>query len=145
VMPTLAHISGAALPNVTLDGRSFWPQCQGQAGNPRQWIFQYYYPKFTKAAEKHGQGIKGNEIVWAQNQHYKLYRDGSLYATSDRHETHAIPSGTGLDKAEETRRILQAAIDAMPTKAAKLTVTNKGSGQAKAPQKDKTVKGAPAR
>jgi arylsulfatase A len=140
VMPTLAHISGAALPNVTLDGRSFWPQCQGQQGNPRQWIFQYYYPKFTKAAEKHGQGIKGNEIVWAQNQHYKLYRDGSLYATSDRHETNVIQPGTGPGKAEEARHILQAAIDAMPAKAAKLTVTNKSLGSGKTKQKGKKKK-----
>lgn len=125
VMPTLAHISGATLPDVTLDGRSFWPQCRGRRGNPRQWIFQYYYPKFTKAAEPHGQGINGNEIVWAQNQQYKLYRDGSLYATSDRHETSVIQPGTGPAKAEESRRLLQGAIDAMPTKAAKLTAAKK--------------------
>ena len=136
VMPTLAHISGATLPNVTLDGRSFWPQCQGRPGNPRQWIFQYYYPKFAQAAKKHGQGIKGNEIVWAQNQRYKLYRDGSFYATADRHETQVISPDTGPAKAEDTRRILQAAIDAMPAKAAKLMAANKSSNPAKARQKD---------
>lgn len=47
-LPTLAEISGAQLPDVTLDGRSFWAQCQGRKGNPRQWIFQYYYPKLSK-------------------------------------------------------------------------------------------------
>ena len=125
VMPTLANISGAALPNVTLDGRSFWPQCREEKGNPRKWIFQYYYPKFTQAAQKHGQGIRGNEIVWAQNQHYKLYRDGSLYATADRHETKVIQPGTGSEKAETSRRILQEALDSMPAKAAKLIVTDK--------------------
>jgi len=129
VMPTLANISSTALPDVTLDGRSFWPQCRGEEGNPRKWIFQYYYPKFTKAAEKHGQGIKGNEIVWAQNQHYKLYRDGSLYATADRYETKVIQPGTGSEKAETSRRILQEAIDSMPAKAAKLIVTDKGLGK----------------
>ena len=127
VMPTLAHISGAALPEVTLDGRSFWPQCRGLGGNPREWIFQYYYPKFTAAAKEHGQGIGGNEIVWAQNQTYKLYRDGSLYATADRHETNVIQPGTGTPNAEQARSLLQAAIDTMPTQAAKLIPVNKNS------------------
>jgi arylsulfatase A len=140
VMPTLAHISGAALPDVTLDGRSFWPQCLGQKGNPRQWIFQYYYPKFTNAAEKHGQGINDNEIVWAQNQHFKLYRDGSLYATTDRHETKLIQPGTGMEKVEDTRRMLQAAIDAMPSNAAKLAAKDKSVGQTKTKQKNKRKK-----
>lgn len=83
-----------------------------------------YYPKFTKAAEKHGQGIRGNEIVWVQNQHYKLYRDGSLYATSDRHETKSILPGTGSNEAEATRMLLQGALDSMPKIAAKLMVTD---------------------
>jgi len=52
VMPTLAAITGAELPAVKLDGRSFWPQCRGERGNPREWIFQYYYPKFVKAAQR---------------------------------------------------------------------------------------------
>ena len=137
VMPTLGQISGATLPDVTLDGRGFWPQCLGRKGNPRPWIFQYYYPKFTKAAEQHGQGINGNEIVWAQNQHYKLYRDGSLYATADRHETQAIQPGTGSAEAEQARRLLQTAIASMPAQAAKLAATNKNSAQGKIRQKGK--------
>ena len=108
------------LPDVTLDGRSFWPQCRGETGNSRKWIYQYYYPKFTQAAKKHGQGIKGNEIVWAQNQHFKLYRDGSLYAVSDRYETELIERGAASTTAEAARQLLQKAIDSMPPKAAKL-------------------------
>lgn len=120
VLPTLAEISGADLPNVKLDGRSFWPQCRGEKGDPRKWIYQYYYPKFSHAAEKHGQGINGNEIVWAQNQHFKLYRDGSLYAVSDRHETMPIDIGTGSEEANAARVMLRQAIDSMPDKAVKL-------------------------
>ena len=119
VLPTLAGITGAKLPEVELDGRSFWPQCLGQKGSPRQWIFQYYYPKFAKAAEKHGQGVRRREIVWAQNQHYKLYRDGTLYAVKDRHEATVIEPGTNQD-ADATRALLQGAIDSMPKKAARL-------------------------
>lgn len=125
VMPTLAEISGVALPKLTLDGRSFWPQCRGEQGNPRKWIYQYYYPKFTQAAKLHGQGIKGNEIVWAQNQQFKLYRDGSLYSSADRYETQPIEPSTSNVSAEEARQLLQGAIQSMPTQAAKLAVGKK--------------------
>lgn len=120
MLPTLAEISGAKLPEVTLDGRSFWPQCLGEEGNPREWIFQYYYPKFVPAAEKHGQGVGKREIVWAQNQHYKLYRDGAYFAVSDRYEANLIEAGRGTASAERTRKLLQKAIDSMPKKAALL-------------------------
>ena len=118
-LPTIADITNAKLPNVKLDGRSFWPQCKGKQGNPRKYIFQYYYPKFKPAAEKHGQGVNGLEIVWAQNQRHKLYRDGTLYALSDRMEENPIKSGVGTT-AEIDRKLLQEAIDLMPKKAAKL-------------------------
>ena len=120
MLPTIADITCADLPNVKLDGRSFWPQCQGKKGNPRQWIFQYYYPKYRAAAAKHGQGVNKNEIVWAQNQHFKLYRNGTLYAVKDRYEKTPLKIGANK-KAGQTRKILQAAIDSMPNKAAKLS------------------------
>ena len=120
MLPTIADITGADLPNVKLDGRSFWPQCQGKKGNPRQWIFQYYYPKYRPASAKHGQGMNKNEIVWAQNQHFKLYRDGTLYAVKDRYEKTPLKTGA-KKKADQARKILQAAIDSMPNKAAKLS------------------------
>lgn len=120
VLPTLADITGAKLPDVELDGRSFWPQCRGEPGNPRDWIRQYYYPKFAPAADKHGDGVNGREIVWAQNQIYKLYRDGSFYAVADRHETTNIKMGQGSTAAESARRLLQSALDELPASAAKL-------------------------
>jgi len=98
----------------------FWPQCRGLKGLPRDTIFQYYYPKFVPAAEKHGQGINNREIVWAQDQLYKLYRDGVFYATSDRYEKNPISKGSGTPEAEKARVKLQASIDSMPQKAAKL-------------------------
>ncbi|MGI9244601.1 MAG: sulfatase-like hydrolase/transferase, partial [Verrucomicrobiales bacterium] len=118
-LPTLAAITGANLPAVQLDGRSFWPQCQGQAGNPRDWIFQYYFPKFIGAAKAHGLGVGGNEIVWAQNQKFKLYRDGSLYAVSDRHEKSELKPGASRES-DSARQLLQGALDSMPKRAAKL-------------------------
>jgi arylsulfatase A len=119
-LPTLAEMTGAAVPNVELDGRSFWPQCIGKKGNPREWIRQYYYPMFGPAAQKHGQGVNGREIVWAQNQRYKLYKDNSFYAVADRHEKTSIKPGTGGDDAESCRQLLRAALDELPSKAARL-------------------------
>ena len=121
MLPTLAEISGARVPDVKLDGRSFWPQCRGEKGNPREWIFQYYYPKFTQAAKQHGQGVKRNEIVWAQTQNFKLYRDGSFYATADRHEKSPLATGKAGAHGETDRMLLQKAIDSMPAEAAKLS------------------------
>ena len=119
-LPTLAEIAKAKLPDVELDGRSFWPQCQGFAGKPRDFIFQWYFPKYAQAADAHGQGYKQLEIAWAQNQEFKLYRDGSLYRTSDRHEREPILFGENAD-ADRARALLQGALDSMPAKAAKIS------------------------
>ena len=77
-------------------------------------ITQYYYPKFKPAAEKHGLGVRNREIIWAQNQHFKLYQNGFFYAVADRFEVDPISPGDGTSYAEETRAMLQKAIDAMP-------------------------------
>jgi arylsulfatase A len=120
VLPTLAEIANAKLPDVTLDGRSVWPQIQGKKGNPREWVFQYHYPKFTPAAEPHGQGVRNLEIIWAQNQFYKLYDDGSFYAVKDHQETNHIKKGRGSKEEERTRKMLQTALDTMPKTSPKL-------------------------
>jgi arylsulfatase A len=120
VLPTLAEIAGATLPDVELDGRSFWPQCKGREGNPREWIFQYFFPKYLPAAEPHGHGVRNLEIIWAQNQHYKLYDDGSYYAVADHQEVNTIKPGRGGAEAERTRKMLQKALDSMPKTSPKL-------------------------
>ena len=124
VLPTIADITGAKLPKVKLDGRSFWPQCLGTKGNPRDFIFQYYYPKYKPAAAKHGQGVNDQEIIWAQNQRHKLYRDGTLYAVIDRYEKTPLSPGVST-QADKDRDLLQKGLDAMPLKAAKLSLEKK--------------------
>ena len=124
VLPTIADITGAKLPEVKLDGRSFWPQCLGRKGNPRDFIFQYYYPKYKPAAAKHGQGVNDQEIIWAQNQRHKLYRDGTLYAVIDRYEKAPLSPGVSV-QADKDRDLLQKALDSMPSKAAKLSLGKK--------------------
>ena len=124
VLPTIADITGAKLPEVKLDGRSFWPQCLGTKGNPRDFIFQYYYPKYKPAAAKHGQGVNDQEIIWAQNQRHKLYRDGTLYAVIDRYEKTPLSPEVST-QADKDRDLLQRALDSMPLKAAKLSLEKK--------------------
>ncbi|MDE0569437.1 MAG: sulfatase-like hydrolase/transferase [Verrucomicrobiales bacterium] len=124
VLPTIADITGAKLPEVKLDGRSFWPQCLGTKGNPRDFIFQYYYPKYKPAAAKHGQGVNDQEIIWAQNQRHKLYRDGTLYAVIDRYEKTPLSLGIST-QADKDRDLLQKGLDSMPLKAAKLSLEKK--------------------
>jgi arylsulfatase A len=124
ILPTIADITGAELPKVKLDGRSFWSQCQGKKGNPRKFIFQYYYPKYKPAADKHGQGVNKQEIIWAQNQRHKLYRDGSLYTVLDRYEKTLLNPGENV-QVDRDRKLLQEALDSMPDKAAKLSPNKK--------------------
>jgi hypothetical protein len=64
--------------------------------------------------------VNKNEIVWAQNQYFKLYRDGTLYAVKDRYEKTPLKVGANI-KADEARQLLQSAIESMPKKAVKLS------------------------
>ena len=45
-MPTLAEVANAPLPeDITIDGRSFYPQILGKKGEPKEWIFMYYWER----------------------------------------------------------------------------------------------------
>lgn len=125
-LPTLAQISGAALPDVTLDGRSFWPQCLGEKGSPRQWVFQFYYPQNEKFAEGRGLGATNRELTWAHTDRYKLYRNGHLFELSDRTETTPISIGQGSPEAEAARKFLQGVLDQMPPKPERLDPKDRG-------------------
>jgi len=120
ILPTLAEIAGAKLPDVELDGVSFWPQLQGKKGNQRDWIYQYHFPKYDLAAAPHGHGIYNREIIWAQNHSYKLYDDGSFYAVVDHEELEDIKESKGSRDAERVRKLLQKAIESMPKTSPKL-------------------------
>ena len=70
--PTFAAAAGASMlldyPN---DGVSFLPQIMGEKGNPRDWIFTYYDPKWGK----------WEKTRYVMNKRYKLYEDGRFYDT----------------------------------------------------------------
>ncbi|QEG20226.1 sulfatase-like hydrolase/transferase [Mariniblastus fucicola] len=55
-----------------IDGRSFLPQLDGRAGNPRDWVLCHYEPYWNK---KSGQFVR--------NGNYKLYRDGRMFNVPD--------------------------------------------------------------
>ena len=69
-------------------------------------------------------GVNKQEIIWAQNQRHKLYRDGSLYAVLDRYEKTPLKPGENV-QADRDRKLLQEALDSMPDKAAKLSLNKK--------------------
>lgn len=76
ILPTLADVSGATIPSsITLSGRSFAPQLQGEPGNPRQWVYCWYFRngKPVDGGKKHEAG------EFARNLKYKLYRTGEFY------------------------------------------------------------------
>ncbi len=111
-LPTFAEIAHADLPNVTRDGRSFWPQCQGARGKPRRSIFQYYWPKsYGWIPDELGE----QELIWAQNQHYKLHGNGLFYDLwKDREEEHPIPPEERTPAERAAAKALRIAIASMP-------------------------------
>tara|TARA_B100001123_G_scaffold440182_1_gene578618 strand:+ start:8606 stop:8974 length:369 start_codon:yes stop_codon:yes gene_type:complete len=66
------------------DGRSFWPQCLGYRGDPREWIYGYYFPH--PYAKKFNNSNNHPEVRYARDQSYKLYDNGDLYDTQIDHE-----------------------------------------------------------
>jgi len=112
VLPTLAEIGGAELPTVELDGRSFWPQCKGKDGTPREWIFQYYWPKaWSWIPDELGE----EELVWVHNQNYKLHKNGLFYdIVKDREELNPLPLDQLTDQQKKACEIFKKAIASMP-------------------------------
>ncbi len=71
MLPTVMDVAGLPFPGeLPLDGRSFAPQLAGKKGNPRDWIYCWYF--------RNGKPGKGGG-EWARTQRYKLYKDGRLF------------------------------------------------------------------
>ncbi len=70
MLPTICEAANISVPtSLDIDGRSFLPQLQGKAGEPRQWVYNWY-ARSGKAEEA---------SVFARNQRYKLYDAGLFY------------------------------------------------------------------
>jgi arylsulfatase A len=102
-LPTICDAAGVTTPSdLTIDGRSFLPQCRGEAGKPREWIYCWYSPSGGKRAE----------AEFAKNHDYKLYRDGKLFDVRDGDfDKHPVERKKLDDAGRESVAKLQAALD----------------------------------
>ena len=72
-LPTLCEAAGAPIPSDRIiDGRTFLPQIQGKEGEPREWVYCYYWG--SKDMEK-----KGVRREFVRDQRWKLYNNGQMY------------------------------------------------------------------
>ena len=109
-LPTLADAAGLTIPNrEKLDGVSFWNRLQDGPGQPREWIYTYYFPQPTgRDFNSPGQHP---EVAYARDKQHKLYHTGEMFDIAvDPHELYPLPDGDGGD----TRVKLQAVLDSMP-------------------------------
>ena len=113
--PTIAE--AANLPpkaSAESDGISFWPQCLGQRGPKREWIYGYYFPR--PYAESFDDKYRHWEVRYARNERFKLYDNGNLYDTqADILEKNPLDPERSSPSAKQARRALQAVIDSYPS------------------------------
>ncbi|MHC5025280.1 MAG: sulfatase-like hydrolase/transferase [Planctomycetota bacterium] len=112
-VPTLVDACGfVPPPNVTLDGRTIWPQLRGEVGSPREWIYCYYNAR---------PGQRGwTERRFVRDARWKLYGDGRLFETAtDPLEKTPIAPGAS-DDADAARARLQRGLDSMPATPARI-------------------------
>src|SRR5690606_5693077 len=105
-LPTLAEAIGAPPPAHT-DGRSFWPRIRGEKGNPRPWLFTWYFPR--PYAEEFDEAYRHSEVRFARDARYKLYGDGRFFDLERDPEER-----TPAPKEGEAYRKLEAALKQMP-------------------------------
>ena len=105
-LPTLAEAIGAPPPAGT-DGRSFWPRIQGKAGNPRDWLYTWYFPR--PYAERFDDAYRHPEVRFARDARYKLYGDGRFFDLSRDPEEQAPLAREGSAYGK-----LKSALDQMP-------------------------------
>ena len=109
IFPTLADVADAEIPDqLSLSGRSFLPQLTGQPGNPRDWIYCWYFRngKPVDGGRKHSAGET------ARTKEYKLYLSGGFYHTaSDDLETSPLATDNLTAEQHQIRRQLQSVLD----------------------------------
>ncbi len=101
-VPTFAEAAGAEIPgDMPIDGRSFLPQLHGEKGNPREWIFCHYDPRWGNRKRRR----------FVRDKRWKLYDNGDLYdVPADTLEQNPNPPGR---QAVEARKRLQAVLDSI--------------------------------
>lgn len=82
IFPTICEAAGLEMPaGHPRDGRTFLPQIRGEKGNPREWIFCHYNPKW---------GGRPNRR-WVMDHRWKLYDNGDFHdLKNDPDEKHPV-------------------------------------------------------
>ena len=114
ILPTVAAAAGIEVPaDQTLDGVSFWDQLQGNPGQPREWIYTYYFPR--PHALRFNSPVNHPEIAYVRGRQYKLYSTGELFdVAADPFELHVLPADDAESAAARTS--LQAVLESMPAR-----------------------------
>jgi arylsulfatase A len=111
---------------MTTDGRSFWPQLQGQAGTPREWSYSWYAPQ--------------GEFKWefARDLNFKLYRDGRFFdLKKDPEEKSTIDTVTLAGENAKAHSKLAAALKKFDNARPKRLATGNAPAEEKPKQKKK--------
>ena len=118
--PTMVEATGLPPKEISdADGVSFWPQCLGERGDPREWIYGYYFPH--PYAKRFNDSNNHPEVRYARDQRYKLYDNGDLYDTQiDVMETEAIDLERSVPAVKQARQKLQTALDSYPHQGAQI-------------------------
>lgn len=97
-LPTVCDVAGADVPSeLTIDGRSFYPQLTGKPGEPRDSIYCWY--------AQHGGPVAKHEFAMSKG--LKVYRDGRVFdLTQDPFEDRALEaSGLSEEQSAEAQRL----------------------------------------
>jgi arylsulfatase A len=101
-LPTMCAAADVAVPaQLAIDGRSFLAELEGQPKTPRPWIYCWY---------SRGGNAKGAKI-FARNQRYKLFADGSYLDMTDGYAPKLLDPQSLSDEATRTQERLQAVLD----------------------------------
>lgn len=102
--PTFAQSAGVTLGDKDpTDGRSFFPQLNGQPGNPRDWVLCHYEPYWNQVP---GQFVRSGD--------YKLYRDGRFFnVPNDLDEANDLAEATDVN-IQRIRGALESLIKTLP-------------------------------
>jgi arylsulfatase A len=103
-MPTLAEVANAPLPeDFTIDGRSFYPQILGKKGEPKEWIFMYYW-------ERGRDPLKTRRFT--RDKRWKLYDDNCFFdVLTDPLEQNPIKMETMDQELVSVKKRLKEALD----------------------------------
>lgn len=103
VFPTICEAAGLEMPaGHPRDGRSFLAQIRGQEGNPREWIFCHYEPKWGGRPHRR----------WVMDKRWKLYDNGDFHdLVKDPDETSPLPAIPA--EAAEVAKRFQEVLDRM--------------------------------